>query len=207
MADGEILLTGSAPAGGQVRLATPAGQAISATADAAGGWTLRLPLGGPPQVYGLSTESDGRRVQGQGYLLVAGDGKAALLRSGVGAVRLDRVAGPAITAFDFDREGAAVVSGAAPPGSVLSLRIDGRQLAEGSADAAGRFHLALPSPITRGSHRLQVVGDGFGLEARVEVSPAGALTPGPFRGRTTAGGVRADWMTPGGGVQTTLLLG
>jgi hypothetical protein len=39
------------------------------------------------------------------------------------------------------------------------------------------------------------------------VQRADPLADGPFRSQTTAAGVRADWMTPGGGLQSTLILG
>jgi hypothetical protein len=40
----------------------------------------------------------------------------------------------------------------------------------------------------------------------VEVSPPLPATAGPVRSTLSAGGWRIDWMTPGGGLQTTQLL-
>jgi hypothetical protein len=39
----------------------------------------------------------------------------------------------------------------------------------------------------------------------VAVSPAAPLDASAFRATLTASGWRIDWLTPGGGVQTTLL--
>lgn len=204
---GVFALSGAAPAKSRVRLATPAGQAVFAEADAQGRWRLRLPMATSPQVFGVSAAAGERSIQAEGYLLLSPDGRAALLRAGAGAVRLDLPGRPAIAALDFDAEGGAAVSGLAPAGSAIVLRIDGRHVTEARADQAGRFQIPLPSPITAGSRRLTVVGDGFSLEVPAEVSPAEPLADGPFRTRPVGTALRADWMTPGGGVQSTLLFG
>ena len=41
----------------------------------------------------------------------------------------------------------------------------------------------------------------------IATSPAAPLVYGPVRADRTPMGWRIDWMTPGGGVQTTLLIG
>lgn len=202
---GGTALEGAAAPGSLVRLATPAGAALETRADAAGRWRLSLPPAAEPQVFGLSERIGGRPVQAQGYVLVGPGGKAALLRAGAGALRLDRAAGPRIGAFDFDHEGAAIVSGEAPGMAWLSLRLDGRQAAEARADTAGRYSIAIDR-LTSGPHTLEVVGDGFTSAGRVEVAPAAPLVAGPLRSQFTQGGLRADWLTPGGGVQSTILL-
>jgi len=206
MTGGAATLEGSAAPGAVVRLATPAGAAVTTRADVSGRWRLAIPAAPEARIFGLSQRAGGRLVQAQGYVLLSPDGKAALLRAGAGATRLDPAAGPRLGALDFDRDGAAIVSGAAPPGAWISLRLDGRQAAEARADAAGRYDVAL-TRLAHGSHVLQVVGDGFSSAARVEISPAAPLVAGPLHSQfTKGGGLRADWLTPGGGEQSTVLL-
>ena len=205
---GGVVLSGSAPPGGKVRLATPAGQAMFATADVKGRWTLALPPAAEPQIFGLSAAVGARLNQAEGYVLVTPGGQAALLRAGTGAVRIDAVARPGLRALDFDRGGGLEVSAAVPPGATVILRLDGRQAAEGRADARGRYVASLgsPAPIRPGAHQVQVFGDGFSDQVVVQVSPAAPLAQGPFRSQLTPAGLRVDWMTPGGGEQSTLLV-
>ncbi len=198
-----LVLIGLAAPGAQVRLATPAGQAVLAEADDKGAWRIALPVAAEPRIYGLSMTAGGRRVQAQGYVLVVPDGKAAVLRAGGGSLRLD-AAGLGVGAIDFDRGGGAVVSGAAPPGAVVIVRLDGRQAAEARANAAGRYVVPLP-PLGGAEHRLQVFGDGFDDAVTIAAADAEPLTAGPLRSQPMTGGLRADWLTPGGGVQSTLL--
>lgn len=199
-------LRGAAPADAEVRLATPAGQALSTRADAGGRWRLRLPASGEARIFGLSAASDGRRVQAQGYVLVGPRGETAMLRAGAGAQRLDRGPGSRIAAVDFDDEGGALVSGWASPGTDVAFHLDGRVLGEARADGDGRFSYAL-SRLTSGHHRIAAVGVGFTDEIAIDTTPAGPLTEGPFQTRPVDRGLRADWLTPGGGVQSTVLAG
>ena len=200
------VLTGAAPPGAKVRLATPQGQVLLAAVSGAGAWTLRLAPTQEVRIYGLSALTAGRQVQAQGYVLVSPDGRAALLRAGAGALRIDRRPANAIGAVDFDREGSTIVSGAAPAQAYLSLVIDGDQAAQGRADAQGRYAIALQTPLRAGPHTLAVVGDGFSEPARFEASPAAPLAPGPIHSQVTADGLRIDWPTPGGGIQSTVLV-
>jgi hypothetical protein len=66
--------------------------------------------------------------------------------------------------------------------------------------------MALNEPLTPGDHRLEAMGGKTAAAVTVPVSAAAALTDGPFRAVRTPFGWRIDWMTPGGGVQTTLLI-
>lgn len=200
-----VVLSGRAAPGARVRLATPAGEARVVPADREGGWSLTLPPAQAARIYGLSMTVRARQVQAQGYVLVSPSGQAAMLRAGAGAVRLDRPGGYGIGAFDFDRGGGAVISGWAPARAVVLVRLDGGQAAEGRADEAGRFEIPLP-PIGGGVHRLQIYGDGFQDEARVQTAAAAPLAGGPLRSQLSGSGLRADWMTPGGGVQSTVLI-
>lgn len=200
-----VVLTGTARPGSRVRMATPAGAASTVVAGADGRWSLRVAPEGEARIYGLSMTAAGRQVQSQGYVLVTPQGHAAVLRAGAGAARLDRPPGAgAMTAFDFDRGGGAVVAGFAPPNAVVVVRLDGRQSAQGRAGDDGRFAIALP-PLPRGAHRLQVFGDGVQDEAQVTTSPAPPLVGGPLRSQLTGEGLRADWLTPGGGIQSTMI--
>jgi hypothetical protein len=201
-----VTVGGTAPAGVQVRLAAPGGAAQFAAADRQGRWRIVLPTSPETRIFGLSLKAQGRQVQAQGYVVIGPQGRAALLRAGAGAVRLDPQTPPALGAVDFDSDGAAVVSGIAAPGAVVSVRLDGRQVAEGRSDAAGRYSVALPQPIPQGAHAIEAVGEGFSDVGEVEVSPPAPLVAGPMRSQFTKGGLRVDWMTPGGGAQSTLLL-
>lgn len=205
--EGETLrLSGEAPAGARVRLATPDGQALFAEVDSKGAWRMVVPRGDQPRIFGLSAASGGRTVQSEGYLLLTPEGEAALLRAGAAALRVGRAGKNDIDAVDFDREGGAVVSGRAPAGAALSLHVDGRKVAEGRADAKGRYILAMTQPLEPGSRQVDVFGDATENPVMVEATPAAALSSGPFRAAAVAAGLRVDWMTPGGGVQSTILL-
>jgi hypothetical protein len=203
-----VTLLGQAPAGGKVRLATPAGQAMFATADAHGRWAIALPPAPEARIFGLSMTVDGRQAQAEGYVLVTASGQAALLRAGASAWRIDPPARPGLRAIDFDRGGGLEVSAAVPPGATVIVRLDGRQAAEGRADATGRYAASLGSsaPIRPGAHQVQVFGDGFSDQASVQVTAAAPLADGPLRSQLTSAGLRVDWMTPGGGEQSTLLI-
>jgi hypothetical protein len=203
-----ITLAGSAPASGKVRLATPAGQANFATADAHGRWTLVLPPASEARIFGLSASEHGRQIQAEGYVLVTSQGQAALLRAGTGALRIDPPARPGLRAIDFDRGGGVEISAQVAPGATVILRLDGREAAEGRASATGRYAVSLGSqtPIRPGVHLVQVSGDGFADQVTVQLSPAAPLAQGPVRSQLSPAGLRVDWMTPGGGVQSTLLV-
>jgi hypothetical protein len=206
-----LSLSGSAPAGGRVRLATPAGQALFAEVDNAGRWTVLLGPVAEPRIFGLSVTRKGRGAQAEGYVVVTPQGQAALLRAGAGARRIDRAARPGLRAIDFDRGGGVEVSAAAPAGAAILLHLDGRLAAQGVADAAGHYDASLPTPgsstaIRPGTHQVQVSGDGFSDTVAFQVSPSAPLAQGPARSQLTGAGLRVDWMTPGGGVQSTILV-
>jgi hypothetical protein len=205
-AAGAVTLSGVAQPGAQVRLGSPTGGAVVTAVDAAGHWSLRLPAATQPRIFGLSVKIGGRQAQSQGYLLVTPQGPAALLRAGAAAIRLDPRPTPSLGAVDFDRAGGTVISGLAPAASLVFLRLDGRQIAEARTDAAGRYAIALNQPLARGGHALEVSGDAFTSPGRVEAAPAAPLAAGPMRSQFTKGGLRIDWLTPGGGVQSTVLL-
>jgi hypothetical protein len=202
----EAAIEGRAEPEARVRLATPGGEALFAEADGQGRWRLNAPLGAEPSIYGLSMIQGGRRIQAQSYVVVTPRAEVVLLRSGSGAVRLDPGERSRITTVDYDADGGMVVSGVAPPNLSLTVRIDGRDAAEGRVDAAGRFSVPLATPIARGQHRVLISGDSVESSAIIAISPPQATGGAPFRSRSTGAGLQVDWMTPGGGVQTTLIL-
>jgi hypothetical protein len=101
-----------------------------------------------------------------------------------------------------------MVSAAVPPGATVILQIDGRQAAQGRANAQGYYQASLgsPNPIRAGSHEVRVSGDGFADSVVAHITPAAPLAQGPLRSQLTSAGLRVDWMTPGGGVQSTILV-
>ncbi|WP_340643863.1 Ig-like domain-containing protein [Phenylobacterium sp.] len=201
-----VILTGSARADASIRLASPEGESLAAAADSKGVWRLTVAPAPKPRLFGLSTTQGVRTIQAQGYLLLTPQGLAYQLRAGAGAIRIGPVAAPAITALDFDREGAAMVSGVAPAGTAIMVRADGHQSADGRADATGRFSISLTQPLTPGVHTIKIFNDGAESAATIDTSPAASLTEGPFRSTGTSAGLRVDWMTPGGGVQSTVII-
>lgn len=203
----QVLLVGEGAPGAVVRLATPQGDAVEAKVDATGHWRLGAPARPQAAIFGLSQVVSGRTVQSQGYMLITPDGRGVLLRAGAGAVLLGDRPETGLTTFDIDRDGGAVVSGRGPAGGSVSARVDGRKLGEGRIDPDGRFALALSGPVAPGLHSVKVFGDSVDAGLAFEVSPAAPLTDGPFRATAVPAGLRVDWMTPGGGVQTTFVAG
>jgi hypothetical protein len=205
---GAVVLAGVAPAGGKVRLATPAGQAMFATVDPHGRWVIPMPPAAEPRIFGLSVAAGGRSTQAEGYVLLTPAGEAALLRAGAAAQRINPPPRPGLRAIDFDRGGGLLVSAAVPPGATVILQIDGRQAAEGRANDKGYYQASLgsPTPIRPGAHAVRVSGDGFADQVVVHVTPAAPLAQGPLSSQVTSAGLRVDWMTPGGGVQSTILV-
>ena len=205
-AGGRIRLVGSAGAGDRVRLATPEGQAVYAQAGPGGDWSLTLAAPIAPRLFGLSMTHDGQTVQSEGYLAVTPQGTAAQLRSGAGALVLgSRSAEPSILAVDFDSKGGAVVSGRASPRATLDLWADGVRQGRGTAGPDGAFSVALDEPVSLAEHRLDIVEGARRADLAAQLTPASPLNHAPYRATRTALGWRIDWMTPGGGLQTTLL--
>lgn len=203
---GQVVLRGAAPAGAQIRLASPDGAAVSTRADGEGQWRVQLATGGDARVFGLSAVSGGRRVQAQGYVLVGPHGETALLRAGAAALRLDRPRGSRISSVDFDAEGGVLLSGWAAAGTDVAVRLDGRAAGDARADEDGRFLYAWPR-LSRGPHRVEATGVAFTDEVAFDITPAAPLVAGPLHSQLTGRALRADWLTPGGGVQSTILVG
>jgi hypothetical protein len=114
---------------------------------------------------------------------------------------------PRVLAIDYDRSGGAMVSGVGAPGAGLGVRVDRVTRGEGKVDEVGRFSISLDQPLAAGAHTIQVAGEGGEQQVVVDVRPPMPPTGGPASSTLTAVGWRVDWMTPGGGVQSTQLLG
>jgi len=202
-----ITLTGRAEAGARVRLATPAGQTLFAKVGADGVWRLDVPAPAAPRLFGLASIEGRRLVQSEGYIVVAPRGLAAQLRAGAGARVIGaEPVGPVIQAVDFDSKGGAVVSGRAAPRAALDIWVDGGRRGHGQATDDGQFSLALDEPLTFTGHRVEVVDGPRRASINPSLSLAAPLTRGPYRDQKTPSGWRIDWITPGGGLQTTVLI-
>ncbi len=204
---GRVRLAGSADPGARVRLASPAGRELFVRADRDGRWTAVLPDPAAPRLFGLSMQADDRMVQSDGYLALAPGGELVRLRSGAGALVLGPPGRLAITALDYDRKGGAVISGRAAPGAQVSLWVDGVARGTVGADGDGRFFLDLDEPLAAGRHGLlaKAAAQTSGVEVALD-APA-ALTGGPVATERAGEGWRIVWLTPGGGLQTTVIFG
>ncbi|MES2032838.1 MAG: hypothetical protein V4466_01555 [Pseudomonadota bacterium] len=203
---GVVVLSGSAAPGATVRLGTPSGEVLSAVADDKGAWTATAPKVDTVRLYGLSMVIDDRTVQSEGYLALTADGGAAQLRAGTAArVMSPPSRRPRILAIDYDRDGGAVVSGVGTPSAAVGLRVNRVARGDAMVDRHGRFAIPLSQPLGAGPHEFEVAAEGG--EDLIEAATARQDPPqgGPYRATRTAQGWQIDWMTPGGGLQTTLL--
>lgn len=196
-------LRGVATPGARVRLASPGGAELTTAADGSGRWSLEVPGAGTARVFGLSQSVQGRTLQAEGYVFIAPDGRGWLLRAGGAARPLGPAGGLVI---DYDRSGGTVLSGAGPADVLLVAQLNGVRAGEGRTDASGRFEIRLNGPVPMGESRLRVFGEALNLETRLRLSPPAPPDAGPVRFQDAADGLRIDWMTPGGGVQTTQIL-
>lgn len=203
-----IALSGHGAPDADLRLGAPTGEVVMGKVDALGQWSVTVPNASGVRLFGLSSIQDGRTVQAEGYVMVGDGGEVALLRAGAGARRLAaESSSPRILTVDVDREGGAVVSGVASPGAGLNVRVDRVTRGGARTEDDGRFNISLTDALTPGVHDIQVAGEGGETAIAVAVSPAAPLVNGPVRADRTAAGWRVDWMTPGGGIQTTYLIG
>jgi hypothetical protein len=202
-----IRLIGHAEPGARVRLASPSGQAVFANSGPDGVWRIDIASPSVPRLFGLAMIDGARPVQSEGYLAIAPKGVAAQLRAGAGALVLrERGSAPMIDAVDYDSKGGTVVSGRASPRGVIDILVDGVRRAHGSVMANGQFSLALDEPLVFAEHRLEVVDGARRASARVILTAPTRLAGVPYDSEMTPAGWRIDWVTPGGGVQSTLLI-
>ncbi len=204
-APGGLLVDGAAAPGAGVRLASPGGDGLAATADASGRWRLSVPMPDGPRIFGLSQTQSGRTTQAEGYVFLSPEGRGWLLRAGAAARPLGTASAGGMV-VDHDRNGGAVISGRGPADALLVAQVDGRRAGEARTDASGRFEIRLNGPAPTGESRLRVFGEGLNLETLLRVSPPAPLDAGPMRVVVQGQGLRIDWLTPGGGIQTTQIL-
>jgi hypothetical protein len=203
--DGRIMLSGQAGPAAVVRLATPAGEAVFATADRRGAWRVAVPGAAAPRLFSLSMSDNGRIVQAMGYLFVTPDGVVARLRAGGGSEVLAAKPGMAALALDYDSRQAATMSGVAAAGEAESLRVDGVERGQATTDASGRFVLPVSEPLSAGSHDFDLAGAKSEVRFSAAIDTPRPLASQPFAVSQLPQGWRVDWLTPGGGEQTTLV--
>lgn len=207
-ADGSVSLSGRAMPSSRVRMVSPAGVQVETVADGSGVWTAPIGPVSEPVLYRLAEEAGGQRVEADGLVAVLpGAPTVAVLRAGSGAeVVRDAGQGPLkILAVDYDVAGGAVVSGRAGAGVSVRVLVDGQAAMEGAVGADGRFSLTLPKPLAPGNHHLQAVTRQAAAETDIVVTPPAPPKDGPYQAQALTAGWRLDWITPGGGAQTTLL--
>jgi hypothetical protein len=107
---------------------------------------------------------------------------------------------------DCDAAGGAVISGLAPPGSALHLSVDDAAAGEAKADAAGWYSVALAAAMKPGGHDVVVQAGNNSVRTRFTSDSSRPLESVLFRGQRLADRWRIDWITPGGGMQTTYVL-
>lgn len=209
---GGLGLTGAAAPDASVRLRSPDGTILQSKANGDGVWTVDVPSVASVRLFGLSQAVGDSVTQGEGYLAVlppsaAGTGAALLLRSGAGAQAFgEPEVTPRIAAVDIDAGGGGVVSGLGSANVALRVALDGQKAGEGSADGKGRFSIALTIPVTPGSHVITVQSAQDSAQMEFSVTPPPSFTQGPYVSQARPEGWRIDWMTPGGGAQTTFAL-
>jgi hypothetical protein len=99
-----------------------------------------------------------------------------------------------------------VISGQGPADGLLVVQVNGRRSGDGRTDAAGRFEIRLDGPVATGESRLRIFGEGLNRETTLRLSAPAPLEAGPVRAVPDGAGLRIDWLTPGGGIQTTQIL-
>jgi hypothetical protein len=217
--DGAVVLRGRSDPQVRVRLSSPDNVAYGATARDNGEWAITTPADASARLFGVAEDLGGREVQGEGYvaILPAPGPAAALLRAGGGTVVLMAASSmpliapgqptpPRIMAVDFDLSGAAVVSGLAPPGAALRLFVDEAASGGAKVGAAGRFAISLSAPLKPGDHEIRIDSPGGSAHTKIAVDSVKSIVGLPYHGQRQASGWRVDWVTPGGGVQTTLII-
>jgi hypothetical protein len=209
-ADGAVMLSGRALPSSQVRMVSLKGlDAGPIRADGSGAWTAQLGPVSEPALYSLIEEAGGQKVEAEGLVAVLpGAPTVALLRAGFGA-QVVQDAGQVplkILAVDYDVAGATVVSGRTRASSPVRVVVDDQPPVDGAAGPDGRFSVTLPKPLPIGRHQLQALTPQAQAQAQVAITPPAPPRNAPYQAQAQSFGWRVDWITPGGGAQTTLLL-
>ena len=200
-----VEISGVAAPQARIRLTAPDGSASGTTALDDGRWSIILPAG-RPALFSLAQDVSGRTVRARGYLAVlpAPGQPVTMLRPGSGAWTAGSGAALAITAVDFDKAGATVVSGVAPAQSAVRVGLDGADAGEARTGADGRFAASLTGPLSPGPHAIAVQAGGSTTTFTFDAARASDVAA-PFAQSRRADHWRLDWLAPGGGVQTTLI--
>lgn len=208
-----LSLEGAGPPEGRLQLVESGGRAYSTTIDPSGRWRISAPTADEARLFTVAAEQDDRPLEAEGRLLLLPDGRALMLRPGHGALPVGPNPGgpPRIVSIDVASDGAAAVSGFAPPSARAVSVVDGAPPAEelivgqGAADRNGRFAIILASPLTPGPHSVVVnTPQGVAL-ARLSVAVPTDLGERAFEASREGGDWRVSWRLPRGGVQTTYL--
>jgi hypothetical protein len=206
--EGRVQLSGIAPPGAEVRLASPEGALLAATAGGDGRWTLDAPIGRSPGMYAFSAVAGDRTLRGEGALLVGPPPgpPALLLRAGFGAQSFGAGGtSPTILAVDYDVSGGAAVAGHARPGAAVRLSLDGAPAGFGQTDVVGRFAVTATNRTLAPGRRVIDVETADGRAQVVIEASSPAPLQGPYRATRVEGAWRIDWTPPGGGVQTSVI--
>jgi len=207
LSNGRVQLFGSATPGAAVRLRSPSGAQQFATADARGVWRFLLAPSPQPRLLGLSMSDKGQIVQAVSFLFVSPDGVVARLKAGGGTqAAAPAKPGLAALALDYDNQRAATLSGVCGPHETVTVRVDGVERSQVNADSSGRFVLPLPL-LTAGSHEFDLMGAAQEVHFSASVDAPTAPSEAHYAATRIGQGWRIDWRTPGGGGQTTLILG
>jgi len=204
----QVVISGTADAGGRLRLQAPEGDAFGGTTGADGTWAMPAPTDGRPRLYAVGEDLGGSILRADAVVAALPSGRpAALLRAGVGSLVLGPLGtAPQIEAVDYDAGGWAFVSVHGRPDEPLKLLVDGRPVADIKANSRGHFDQALkPADLSAGVHQLQLLSSSGAGEAQITVSPAPDLGGRPYLARRQGAAWRIDWKTPGGGVQTSVI--
>ncbi len=203
-----LTLSGVSRPDAMIRVVLSDGRAMGVAASHDGAWSVTVPGGPLVRLYSLSEDVAGRPLRARGYVaaLPAPGASAAILRPGGGAGALPPPgASLTITALDYDRSGAAVASGWARPGEEVRLSLDGVDAGEDRAAADGAFAAALSQSLNGGGHVLSAQSLSGRASAAFRAEPTAPLSRPGFVAARAQGAWRIDWMTPGGGVQTTIV--
>jgi hypothetical protein len=205
--DGVFHIEGVAQPGAGVQLIQADNSALSARADAQGHWSLTVPAASTVRLFAETMSSGARTVVGEGFLMLAPDGRAAQLRAASASQVLAPVTRtPRILSVDFDRDGGAIIAGVAPAGTGMNIRVDRIASGDVTADAQGRFVAAIQQKLGPGPHLIDISGDAGEDQIVVNANRAVPLTAGPFRAERLDRAWRIDWMTPAGGVQSSIVV-
>ncbi|MDC7674998.1 hypothetical protein [Asticcacaulis machinosus] len=203
--NGIVRISGIARPDGRVRLISGQGQAFGVTANTRGEFEADLPGNAQGSLYDVSMEESGRLMKAEGRLFVppAQPERAVFMRSGSPSLPLSPHA-PLLAVVDYDSRGGVAVAGRAKAGSLVSLAVNGSDIARVKADDTGLYHTILPL-------RQSLVGQTVTLEARsegaidnrqVDIVSTEVATD---RVLQTGNAWRVDWSLPGGGAQTTIV--